>query len=135
MRRLVVLAALLVAWTFAGAAGAQHSAPASPSWTSDYFSSPSDNIRCRYFVARNPLMACITLNDDAMVGVRLCCRVGFRRWGHGNRGFPPGPTLRYGSTWRSPGEFKCKSYFDRMECWSLQSGHGFAINRDSWWSY
>jgi len=67
--------------------------------------------------------------DDAMVGVRLCCRVGFRRWGHRNRGFPPGPTLRYGSTWRSLVES------DRMECWSLKSGHGFAINRDSWWSY
>lgn len=70
-----------------------------------------------------------------MVGVRLCCRVEFRRWGHRHRGFPPGPTLRYGSTWRSLVEFKCKPYSDRMECWSLKSGHEFAINRDSWWSY
>jgi hypothetical protein len=104
------------------------------SWRSDRFQSPTGNIRCRYFYGSNPLIACMTLNDGAMAGVRLWGQ-GFTRYGHGNRGFPPGPTLRYGSTWRSSGEFKCRSTVNGMDCWSLFSGHGFFISRDTWDSY
>jgi hypothetical protein len=134
----LVVVSLLAAVLLCGTASARtvsDTATVAPSWESDYFQSPTGNIRCRYFYAANPLMACVTLNDTAMVGVRACCRPGFRRWGTGNHGFPPGPTLQYGQTWRSRGEFKCKSYFDRMECWSVQSGHGFWINRAAWSSY
>jgi hypothetical protein len=106
-------------------------AAGSGSWESDYFESPSGNILCRYFPEANPVMACMTLNDGAMGGVRLCCGRGFlRRWT--NRPFLHGPVLRYGEIWRAPGEFRCKSSFNGMRCRSLQSGHGFFINRDEW---
>ena len=82
---LAVLGALALAPT-AGASAAVSGGGTSASWESDWFQSPTGNIRCRYFHEANPLLACITLNDDAMVGVRLCCKKAFKRWGHGNRG-------------------------------------------------
>jgi hypothetical protein len=134
MRPLLVIATvaflLLVPATSIGAPTA-HTAAAPVTWESDYFQSPSGNILCRYFYEGNPLMACMTLNDGAMGGVRLCCRRGFlRRWT--NRPFLRGPVLRYGDSWRVPGEFRCDSSFNGMRCRSLQSGHGFFINRDNW---
>ena len=127
--------ATATAATTAGAATATVAAPATAaSWRSDWFQSPTGNIRCRYFYGSNPLIACMTLNDGAMAGVRLW-GAGFTQYGQGKRGFPPGPTLRYGSTWRSPGEFKCRSSRNGMDCWSMFSGHGFFISRDTWYSY
>jgi hypothetical protein len=127
-------AATATAATKTGAATATGAAQATANWTSDWFQSPTGNIRCRYFYGSNPLIACMTLNDGAMAGVRLW-GAGFTRYGHGKRAFPPGPTLRYGSTWRSRGEFKCRSSRNGMDCWSLPSGHGFFISRDTWDSY
>src|SRR3989304_2334582 len=71
------------------------------SWTSNYFSSPSGNIRCREFVKRN-LMACLTLNDNFAVIVPLYGKSRKQR-NVGALQFPRGPTLYYGEKWRGGG--------------------------------
>ena len=60
MKRLLLLGIVISLCLPVGAA--QGALPLSQDWWSNYFSSPSGNIRCREFVKKD-LMACITLND------------------------------------------------------------------------
>lgn len=102
-------------------------ATAAARFTSNWFKSPTGNIRCRYFPS-DAVLACKTLNNgraaivpltgDAYVLVRLT-----------DYTFPAGPTLAYGTYWSASGRFRCDSSTLGMKCRSLRSGHGFAINR------
>jgi hypothetical protein len=98
------------------------------------FPKPHRQLVCRYFKGANPLVACVTPSDGAMAGVRLRCAMGFKK-PRTSREFPSGPVLGYGKVWRSPGEFKCKSTLNGIECWSLASSHGFSINQDQRLTY
>ena len=107
------------------------SASAQPSgWSSNYFHSPSGNIRCREFVNRN-LMACLTLNDHFAVMVPLRGRAR-KQLDVADWQFPHGPVLAYGESWTHAGRFECRSESSGMSCWSLVSGRGFFIERYSY---
>ena len=126
MKRLLLLG--LVASLCLPVGVAQGRVEAPQGWTSNYFSSPTGNIRCREFVKRN-LMACLTLNDNFAVIVPLYGKSRKQR-NVGALQFPRGPTLYYGEKWRDAGRFRCKSSSDGMRCWSIPTGHGFFISRD-----
>lgn len=126
MRRLLLLGIVIGLCLPVGAA--QGTLPLSQGWSSNYFSSPSGNIRCREFVKKD-LMACITLNDKFAAIVPLYGN-SYKQRNVGAWQFPRGPTLSYGERWRDAGRFRCKSRTDGMRCWSIPTGHGFFINRD-----
>ncbi|MCC6224751.1 MAG: hypothetical protein IT201_14810 [Thermoleophilia bacterium] len=128
MWRLLLLG-VAVSLCFPAGAARGH-VPLSPSWSSNYFSSPSGNIRCREFVKKD-LMACLTLNDNFAAIVPLYGNSRKQR-SVGAWQFPHGPTLDYGESWRDPGRFRCKSRSDGMRCWSIPTGHGFFISRDTY---
>ena len=96
-------------------------------WRSDWFQSPTGNIRCRYFAEGN-VMACKTLNNGgvAVVPVRGYAYVLPRVT---DFTFPGGPVLTYGDYWSISRRFRCDSYSYGMQCKSLRSGHGFVVNR------
>ena len=131
MRRLIGAVLVLAALAIPGGALAQPASPlalGSTAWTSNYFSSPSGNIHCREFVDRD-LFACITLNTHNAFVVPLQ-GTAHKESSVSAVQFPHGPTLLYGDRWRDEGRFRCKSLSTGMLCSSLQSGHGFSINRD-----
>src|SRR3990172_3966390 len=70
-----------VALVAAGAPVAQPARPASASWESDWFVSPTHNIHCRWFWTE-ALVACMTENNGRMVGVTVWGEP-FMRWGTG----------------------------------------------------
>ena len=118
---------LLAGLCFAIALVAPTIGSAQPAWTSNYFHSPSGNIRCREFVNAD-LMACLTLNDHYAVFVPLHGKAGKERNVSANK-FPRGPTLGYGEKWSDPGRFRCISRQSGMTCKSIPTGHGFFIER------
>ena len=126
MKRLLLLGIVISLCLPVGAA--QGALPLSQDWWSNYFSSPSGNIRCREFVKKD-LMACITLNDKFAAIVPLYGD-SYKQRNVGSWQFPRGPTLDYGERWRDAGRFRCKSRSDGMRCWSIPTGHCFFINRD-----
>ena len=94
---------------------------------SNWFQSPSGNIRCRYF-REGDVMACKTLNNGrvAVVPLRGNAYVLARLT---DFTFPRGPVLNYGTYWSLTGRFRCDSYSYGMRCRSLRSGHGFLVSR------
>jgi hypothetical protein len=96
-------------------------------WRSDWFQSPTGNIRCRY-VVEGEVMACKTLNNGrvAIVPLRGQAYVLARL---SDYSFPRGPVLAYQTYWSVSGRFRCDSYSSGMQCESLRSGHGFVLNR------
>jgi hypothetical protein len=112
---------LLLVVVIAGSAG-----PAL-AFQSNWFQSPSGNIRCRYF-AEGGVMACKTLNSGrvAVVPARGKAYVIARLT---DFTFPRGPVLDYGAHWALSGRFRCDSYSYGMRCKSLRSGHGFVASR------
>lgn len=117
------LVALLLAGVMAG--------PTAPAlaFRSDWFQTPSGNIRCRYFV-EGGVMACKTLNNGrvAVVPLRGNAYVLGRL---ADFTFPRGPVLHYGEHWALSGRFRCDSYSYGMKCKSLRSGRGFVLSRSS----
>lgn len=101
--------------------------PTTGRWTSNWFHSPTGNIRCRYY-PRGGYVACKTLNNQRLAGVTLFGR-SYRRADGYNFSFPAGPTLGYGQNWIVRGRFRCDSRFKGMTCRSLVTGRGFFINR------
>ena len=94
---------------------------------SNWFQSPSGNIRCRYF-DEGDVMACKTLNNGRVAVVPL------RGYAHvlarvTDFTFPRGPVLDYGTYWSLSSRFRCDSYSYGMRCKSLRSGRGFVVNR------
>ncbi len=131
----VVSLACLVAGAVVLSAGATQarppagtSAPAAKASHTNYFQSPTGNIRCRRWVYRR-LMTCMTRNNGRLVGVSLYGRSYVRYDGY-RYYFPRGPVVRYGRYWRRGG-FSCLSRFTGMTCQSLPTGRGFTINRTS----
>jgi len=120
-------ASWVAALTLFGVLAAPGGALAQPAWSSNYFHSPSGNIRCREFINRD-LMACLTLNDHFAVIVPLFGRARKERHVAAYQ-FPRGPALAYGERWRDSGRFRCTSRTSGMSCSSLQTGHGFFIER------
>ncbi len=115
------LVALAVALTL-GAASAE-------AWNSNYFQSPTGNIRCRYFQnSSGRQLACITLNNGRLVGVTPTGQ-SFETFDSRGYLFPRGPTLNYGEFWRVRGLYRCDARRKGMACRSLRSGHGFLINK------
>src|SRR5215813_12093044 len=96
-------------------------------WTSNYFSSPTRNIRCHN---GGSWIACTTLNSGLVVTVTL--------YGHAYTDYDQsefgvgGPTLYYGQSYNVTGRFHCLSRSDGMTCSSVRSGHGFFINRTNY---
>ncbi len=119
MRRLALVAPTGAA--LAGVAAVEASA-----WDSNWFRSPTGNIRCRYWPA-DSLLACTTLNNRRFTGVTLNGR-SFARTSYGYS-FPGGPVLTYGDSWTIRGRFRCVSRFNGMTCESLRTGSGFFISR------
>ena len=117
---------LVAALTFAALAVPGSSSPSSSSqaWSSNWFQSPSGNIRCRYF---GDSIACTTLSNGRVAVATLS---GSAYWGYYNYSFPGGPVLYYGQYYNVPGRFRCLSRSDGMYCLSLYSGHGFGIARE-----
>ena len=132
-RSLVLGAAVLVAALAVTATGASSpsspSVGASPAWNSNWFRSPTGNIRCRWWPV-DRLVACTTLNNRRMVAVRVFGRP-FVRSSFGYS-FPAGPVLSYGDTWSVRGRVKCWSRYEGMTCRSLETLAGFSINRTSY---
>jgi hypothetical protein len=111
------------------AGGSSRAAPSTTAWNSNWFQSPTGNIRCRYFVSSR-LLACTTLNNGRMLGVTLTGTPFARRsFGYS---FPGGPVLSYGDWWSVRGKFRCDSRSTGMTCKSLQTRFGFFINRTSY---
>jgi hypothetical protein len=127
----VLAAAVLATALVANAAALSANSPSaarSPAWNSNWFRSPTGNIRCRYW-PDDRLLACTTLNNRRLVGVTLFGHP-FVRSAFGYS-FPGGPVLSYGDTWAVAGRVKCWSRYSGMTCRSLQTGSGFFINRTS----
>jgi hypothetical protein len=103
------------------------SAESASAFRSNWFQSPSGNIRCRYFT-EGDVMACNTLNNGrvAVVPVRGQAYVLARLT---DFTFPRGPVLHYGDYWSLAGRFRCDSYTYGMRCRSLRSGRGFLVSR------
>lgn len=133
--RLVALAAsasLVGTLAVAGAGASRSSSPtaaASPAWNSNWFRSPTGNIRCRYW-PEDRFLACTTLNNRRMVSVRVFGRPTVRS--NPGYSFPGGPVLYYGETWTVRDRVKCWSRSQGMTCRSLQTDAGFFINRSSY---
>jgi hypothetical protein len=97
-------------------------------WNSNYFHSPTGNIRCRYFPnSQSRILACTTLNTGRIVGVTPYGS-SFTTFDTTGYAFPAGPTLGYGRYWTYKG-YRCDSSFSGMRCRSGNTGHGFFINR------
>ena len=96
-------------------------------WSSNWFQSPSGNIRCRYFPT-DGIVACKTVNNGrtAVVPLRGEAYVLARLTDYS---FPRGPVLTYGDYWSVSGRFRCDSYSYGMKCRSLRTGHGFVVSR------
>ncbi len=136
MRKALLLGLVLTAaLATAGAPAAQPVRPASTSWESDWFVSPTHNIHCRWFWTEG-LIACTTENNGRMAGVTVWGQP-FARWGTGGRRFPSGPVLSYGYTYTgrnasgSP-TIRCWSRSTGMTCKSLKTGAGFWIAREGY---
>ncbi len=130
MRELIVpIAALVVALTAAAAGGSATRGPASGTWYSDHFVSPTGNIHCRYF-AYDQLMACKTLNNGQVAVAPLFGPpyVGYI----GDYSFPNGPVLNYGSVYTVRGQFRCVSQTNGMFCRSSRTGRGFGLAREGY---
>lgn len=126
LRPLLVLGGIVATLAVAAPASA---APASLSWNSNWFQSPTGNLRCRYWPS-DRLLGCTTLNNARMVAVTLFGSSFVRRsFGYS---FPGGPVLTYGDSWSVRNKFRCNSSFNGMRCVSLQTGFGFFINRTSY---
>jgi len=129
---LLTLTATAAALTLASGASARPAAglgPAAATWSSDYFVSPTGNIRCRYFSYQR-VLACKTLNNGRVAVSPLygSAYVGYI----GSYSFPSGPVLYYGQTYTVPGQFRCVSQANGMFCRSLQSGRGFGLAREGY---
>ena len=103
------------------------SAPASSAFESNWFRSPTGNIRCRYF-PQDAVLACKTLNNGRAAVVPLRGRAYVLRQ-LTDYTFPRGPVLAYGDYWAVPRRFRCDSTTAGMRCRSLQSGRGFVLSR------
>ena len=109
-------------------------APAASAWRSNYWHTPTHNIHCRFFpdIGGTPVMACTTQNDDFVIAMTP------ERKGWTDQGsddwppFPAGPTLQYGDSWTARGNFRCVSQKKGVTCRSLQTRHGFFVNRASY---
>lgn len=101
--------------------------PPSGRWTSNWFQSPTRNIRCRYYPSRG-YVACTSRNNGTVAGVTLYGR-SYRRYDGYRFNFPGGPVLAYGQNWVVRNRFRCDSRYNGMTCRSLQTGRGFFINR------
>ena len=134
MRRfvLVVLAggALIFSTAVAGSATTDPTGygPGPPTWRSNWFQSPTRNIKCRYYPSRQ-YVVCRTSNNGVLAGVTLYGQ-SYRRYDGYRFYFPGGPILSYGQAWTVAGRFRCISRYNGMTCRSLQTGRGFFINRD-----
>ncbi len=121
MRKLLILVLAGVALTALGDASAARS---STTWSSNWFQSPTGNIRCRYF---GNAIACTTLSNGRVAVVPV---TGNAYSGHYNYSFPGGPILSYGQYYNAGGRFRCLSRSDGVFCISLVSGRGFGIARE-----
>jgi len=116
----------------AAAAALLVTASPAAAWRSNYWHTPSHNIHCRYFpdIGGSPVMACTTQNDDFVIAMTPDHRPWIDQHGaDGWPAFPAGPTLAYGQNWVKGGTFKCLSRKKGVTCVSLQSDHGFFVNR------
>lgn len=101
-------------------------------WNSNYFKSPTGNIRCRYFQSSSDRsLACISRNNGRLVGVTPNGR-SFETFDSRGYSFPVGPTLGYGDYWRIKGLYRCDSSFNGMSCRSLRTGRGFFLSRSGY---
>lgn len=129
---LLTLVTAAIVGVCAGSGSAAPGATAGVSWSSDYFRSPTGNIRCRWFTY-DRVMACKTLHNGRVGVVPL---YGSAYSGYfGGYSFPSGPTLYYGQYWSSnvggTPHFRCDSRSSGMTCFSRQTGRGFTISRES----
>ena len=125
MQRAIACIALVLAGLLLG--GGQ----ALARWHSNTFHSPTGNIHCRYFQnTPGRKLACLTLNNNRLV---VATPTG-RSYATTSSSFyyPAGHVLAYGATWRVRGVYRCVSRFAGMTCTSVQTGHGFFINRSSY---
>ncbi|MFN2467767.1 MAG: hypothetical protein ABR521_06510 [Gaiellaceae bacterium] len=129
---LTVSAVCLAAATASGAGSAGRYTLTAGSWYSDWFVSPTGNIRCRYFPYQQ-VLACKTLNNGRVAVAPL---YGSAYAGYiGDYSFPSGPVLYYGQTYTVSGKFRCVSRVNGMFCRSLQTGRGFGIAREGYRLY
>jgi hypothetical protein len=128
VRRAAAGLAVAAVLAVGGSAGAT-AAPGSATWKSNYFRSPTGNIRC-HWSRYDQVIACITLNNYNVLALPLYGRP-FRA-NFNNYTFPVGPTLYYGDYWVGAGQFRCDSRSTGMTCTSLQSGRGFTIAREGY---
>jgi hypothetical protein len=90
-----------------------------------YFTSPTGNIRCRYFPS-TATVGCLTRNNGIETMLTLRGRPYAQPISHV---FPAGRVLSYGRAISFSGNFRCTSRTDGMFCKSLASGRCFLTAR------
>ena len=124
MKKLLVIGVLLVALAYPALAGA---------WSSNYWHSPTGNIRCRYFPVKKGIV-CVSLNDNFAVGVGLRGK-SFESPNTSPSYFPAGHVLQFGQHYivflaDGTNAFRCNMASRGVTCHSLLSGHGFFLGRE-----
>src|SRR4051812_13387652 len=94
-----VLASLLVAAASLGVC-----AQTAPAWSGSIFSSPTGNLRCRYYGA-DEVLFCRSMNDGFTIWLGRSGRAASRRSGPA---IGRGHYFAYGETWTAPG-LSCNS--------------------------
>src|SRR3954468_13908807 len=110
--------ALLLAVATVGACADSASA-----WSGSIFSSPTGNLRCRYYGGDQALF-CRSMNDGFTIWLGRYGRPATRRYGPA---IGRGHYFAYGETWTAPG-FSCNSQITGITCRN-PNGHGFFLNR------